>query len=61
MNISDHPDIRERERNGVPAAKELFCPICGESCETIYKDTWGNIVGCDNCIITYDAEEVLDE
>ena len=61
MKISDHPDIRERERNGVPAADVCVCPICGEECETIYKDKWGNVLGCEECVEVCDAWEVLDE
>ena len=59
--MRDHPDIRKMENEGVEYGDAYYCPICGEAAETIYKDTWGNVVGCDNCIITYSAEEMLDE
>ena len=59
-NIPDAPDIREREKNGVPDGT-VYCPICGDACDTIYKDRWGNILGCDQCITPMNAWEALDE
>jgi len=38
-----------------------LCPICGEETDTVYKDYFGNIVGCDMCVKAYDAWEELDE
>lgn len=35
-----------------------ICPICGEECETIYKDAQlGNIIGCDECVDALSADE----
>ena len=34
------------------------CPLCGEECETIFFDRFGDLVGCDNCITTKDAWDV---
>ena len=34
------------------------CPVCGEECETIYRDRFGTYVGCDICMETKDAWEV---
>ena len=56
--IPDHPIIQNCERTGYPDGKEPKCPICPEcleECETIYKDRYGHIVGCENCIETRDA------
>ena len=34
------------------------CPICDDECDTIYKDIWGNICGCENCVKTLSADDV---
>ena len=26
------------------------CPVCGEEADSYYKDKWGNIVGCQECV-----------
>lgn len=56
--IPDDPIIRAMERYGVPPyladAKEPICPLCGSECQTIYKAD-GEIVGCDNCVDSFDA------
>ena len=31
------------------------CPVCGEETETLYENYDGEIIGCDNCIVTVDA------
>jgi len=33
-----------------------ICPICGEPCDTVYRNIWGGIVGCDDCITKQDAD-----
>lgn len=60
--MRDAPDIRRTEETGYPTeAKWPVCPVCGEECEKIFKDAWGNILGCDNCVEELDAWEVLNE
>lgn len=34
------------------------CPICGQECETIYRDENHVIVGCDECVSTANAWDV---
>ena len=34
-----------------------ICPICGEECETIKRDTTGDICGCEHCVTDEDAWE----
>lgn len=61
--MRDHPIIENMERTGYPDGKEPVyphCPICGEECDTIYRDNAGDIVGCGECISTTDAWEVED-
>lgn len=62
-DIPDHPVIQNMERTGYPDGKEPTyprCPICGEDCETMYKDRYGAYIGCDVCVETKDAWEVPD-
>lgn len=36
-----------------------ICPVCHEYCETIYRsELTAEIIGCDNCVIKYDANEI---
>lgn len=37
------------------------CPVCGQECETLYRNRYGEIIGCDDCIDAVDAWEVLDD
>ncbi len=58
--MRDHPVIENMERTGYPDGKEPVyphCPICGEECDTIYRDNAADIVGCDACISAKDAWE----
>lgn len=32
-----------------------LCPVCGQECDTIYLDAYGDAVGCENCIETVDS------
>lgn len=60
-DIPDHPVIRNMERTGYPDGKEPtypHCPVCGEECETINKNRYGEIVSCDVCGTATDAWEV---
>lgn len=60
FNIPDHPIIRKMETVGYDDGPEPICPICGEECETMYKDKFGAYVGCDVCITMVDACDVED-
>ena len=53
--IPDAPWIRDAENNGVGPFDQPICPICGEECETIYADMYGNVFACDQCLIEQDA------
>lgn len=62
-NIPDHPSIRNAEWTGYSGSREAdypICPVCGESCETMYKDRYGAYVGCDVCMEAKDAWIVDD-
>lgn len=61
--MQDDPIIRSMERSGLPPwmqDNEQFCPVCGETCETIYYDKFGEMVGCENCVTRKDAWEALN-
>lgn len=61
MPIPDAPWIRDAETNGYPDPPAVECPCCGEECSEIYGDQYGNVVGCDRCIMVQDALEWQDE
>ena len=61
MDIPDHPVISAMESTGTPDGKDPVypcCPVCGEECETMYRDRYGAYIGCDVCVETKDAWEV---
>ena len=51
--LRDYPDPPNYE---VP-----HCPVCGQECETLYRDRYGEVIGCNDCIDAVDAWEVLDD
>ena len=56
--IRDHPVITALERTGYPDGKEPeypHCPVCGEECDTVYKNKDYEILGCDVCLRAVDA------
>ena len=58
METPDHPIVQNLERTGYPDGKEPvfpICPVCGEECDTMYKDRYGAYVGCDVCMETVNA------
>lgn len=60
--MRDAPDIRMTEETGYPTQVRFpRCPVCCEECETLYKDQYGEVFGCNNCIETVDAWEEEDE
>lgn len=40
--------------------REPRCPCCLEECDTVYKDSYGEILGCENCITVVDAADVRE-
>ena len=34
----------------------VYCPVCGEECRWVYRNSVGEIVGCDVCLDEIDAE-----
>ena len=63
-DIPEHTVTQNMERTGYPDGKEPsfpHCPICGAGTDTFYKDKYGDIVGCDECVSTVDAWEYVTE
>lgn len=60
--MRDAPDIRMTEETGYPTQVRFYCcPVCGDECEKVFIDAWGNICGCENCVEEKDAEEALED
>lgn len=59
----EHPDITRTLRSGYPYdVKEApKCPVCGEEADEFYKNEYGDIVGCTECICKVDAYEEMEE
>lgn len=57
MKELEHPDITHTLRTGYPRKESKLprCPVCGEVCETIYWSKFGEVVGCDECIVLQEA------
>lgn len=54
----DHPEIANALATGYPHGEKIpHCPACGKECETIYRDEFGEIFGCDVCVKKQDAAE----
>lgn len=52
--VNDYPG----EPKQAPIPK---CPVCGMETDTFYKDAYGDIVGCDNCISAVDAWDYVED
>ena len=59
--IPDDPRIVDAEQNGYPEADAVMCPVCGKACDTIYEDKYGDVCGCENCMMKHDAYEWAEE
>lgn len=59
--IPDAPWIRDAEMNGMPSPDPVHCPLCDEECETIYRDRYGTVFGCENCIEEQESYEWAEE
>lgn len=57
--MKDDPIIRSLENTGLPpwGREQPVCPVCGEGCDTVYRNADGDTVGCNRCITAYDAWE----
>ena len=64
MNYGIAP-LDNPKRTGEPEEPQYpHCPICGEECDTIYRDKNGEFVGCNECIEVsgaWQAEECFPE
>lgn len=58
----EHPEITNAIRTGYPHGEPKWptCPVCGAECSRIYRDEYGEIFACDECVkiqIAADCEE----
>ncbi len=54
MNYPDEEDFsRPSEIIDLPESPPYYCPVCGEEVARFYASTEGLIVGCDNCVASY--------
>lgn len=59
--IPDAPWIRKAEMYGVDDPDPVYCPVCGEECETVYMDRNGTVFACDCCLDQQDAGDWWQE
>ena len=60
--IPDAPWIREAENDGMPPYEDgPVCPCCGEECETVYGNQYGDVFACNRCLMEQDAWEWMEE
>lgn len=48
-------DLPERPLEPPETEPAPCCPWCGEECEQLYRDRYGDIAGCENCVEILDA------
>ena len=54
--IPDDPIVSRMERTGYGfEERRPVCPVCGRECNTVYKDCYHEILGCDECLTAFDA------
>ena len=59
--LPDDPRIRDAEMNGLPGNDPIECPVCGQECEWIYTDLYGDPFGCDKCCMRWMADAWVAE
>ena len=60
----DHPAVVNALRTGYPHGEPTYphCPVCDSETDMFYKDHYGDIVGCVDCMTQVNAwEEMEDE
>jgi hypothetical protein len=57
MNQYENPIITRIMRDGPEQYPAPCCPVCGQECDTFFKDRFGDIFGCDECVTRTDAAE----
>ena len=57
-NILRLPELPEPPLDP-PAGEVPVCPVCGEETDTFFKNSLGDIIGCDVCVRSVDAWEEI--
>ena len=68
MNLPDAPEIQKAEKTGLKPWQQAMdeinvqCPICGDrkSCDMVYLDRYGIVVGCNRCIQKMDVVDYME-
>ena len=55
----EHPDITRARLMGLdPMSHDSLCPICGQDAERFYFGRYGECLGCCECVIIKDYDEI---
>lgn len=59
----EHPVITRTMVEGYPHGEPTYphCPVCGEEVDTFFRDRYGDIVGCEECLSKVDAWQELED
>lgn len=59
----EHPVITRTMAEGYPHGEPNYphCPVCEAETDTFYKDQYGDIVGCEECLHRVDAWQVMED
>ena len=59
----EHPEIANAIRTGYPHGEPNYphCPVCEAEADTFYKNHYGDIVGCEECLCRVDAWEEMED
>ena len=60
--MPEHPDITRALHTGYPQIDTVYphCPVCGSECETLYKNKYGEVFACDECVKIQDAWDIQE-
>lgn len=58
----DCPEIENTISTGYSHGKPKYphCPVCDSETDIFYKDSMGDVIGCENCISQVDAWEQME-
>jgi hypothetical protein len=59
----DCPEVANALRTGYPHGEPDYphCPVCEAETDTFYKNQYGDIVGCEECLRRVDAWEEMED
>ena len=60
----EHPVVTHLLETGEPDGRErraVTCPVCGDECDTFYRNIHDSIFGCENCVTIEDADYLWED